>query len=274
MRPQSRPRGAVGGPKPTRSTAKPWCALLAYKQGEPRVCAMVRAPTPEAEDRRRLCRERKTLTNERVQHVNRISGLLFSQGISAQKSALRVVAQIAQLEREREGRAVGKRSSEVRRSGTREDCCHRTSMIFAGSSPSSPGQAPCGLTIRARRPAANSSGSWPAASLHSAARSTGCRQAVDSSAPRAAARWPRAPPDKAAAKRRIPAVCCVLIALATTLRTRDHFTKPPPTDRGGETRTSARALPPCPREAGHRPALSVLKSRSRLPVVRASLTAC
>src|SRR5271168_2072573 len=31
-------------------------ALLAYKRGEPRVCAMVRAPTPEDEDRRRLCR--------------------------------------------------------------------------------------------------------------------------------------------------------------------------------------------------------------------------
>jgi transposase len=50
--------------------------LLAYKRGEPRVCAMVRAPTPEAEDRRRISRERKTLTAERVQHVNRIKGLL------------------------------------------------------------------------------------------------------------------------------------------------------------------------------------------------------
>ena len=36
--------------------------LLAYKRGEPRVCAMVKAPTPEQEDRRRLCRERKILT--------------------------------------------------------------------------------------------------------------------------------------------------------------------------------------------------------------------
>jgi hypothetical protein len=44
--------------------------------------ALVRAPTPEDEDRRRLCRERKTLTNERVQHVNRIKGLLVCQGIS------------------------------------------------------------------------------------------------------------------------------------------------------------------------------------------------
>lgn len=57
-------------------------ALLAYKRGEPRVCAMVRVPTPEEEDRRRLSRERKTLTAERVRHVNRIKGLLFAQGIS------------------------------------------------------------------------------------------------------------------------------------------------------------------------------------------------
>jgi len=55
-------------------------ALLAYKRGEPRVCAMVKTPGPEEEDRRRLCRERRVLTNERVLHVNRIKGLLFSQG--------------------------------------------------------------------------------------------------------------------------------------------------------------------------------------------------
>ncbi len=55
--------------------------LLAYKRGEPRVCAMVRTPTPQEEDRRRLCRERKTLVAERVEHVNRIKGLLFAQGI-------------------------------------------------------------------------------------------------------------------------------------------------------------------------------------------------
>ena len=56
--------------------------LMAYKRGEPRVCAMVKAPTPEEEDRRRLCRERKVLINERILHINRIKGLLFSQGVS------------------------------------------------------------------------------------------------------------------------------------------------------------------------------------------------
>ena len=56
-------------------------ALLAYKRGEPRVCSMVRPPTPEAEDERRICRERAALIEERVRHVNRIKGVLFSQGV-------------------------------------------------------------------------------------------------------------------------------------------------------------------------------------------------
>lgn len=55
--------------------------LMASKRGEPRVCSMVRVPTVEDEDRRRICRERKALVAERVSHVNRIKGLLFSQGI-------------------------------------------------------------------------------------------------------------------------------------------------------------------------------------------------
>jgi transposase len=57
-------------------------ALLAYKRGEPRVCAMVVTPSPEEEDHRRICRERRTLIAEQIEHVNRIKGLLFAQGIS------------------------------------------------------------------------------------------------------------------------------------------------------------------------------------------------
>ncbi|TIR50593.1 MAG: IS110 family transposase [Mesorhizobium sp.] len=57
-------------------------ALLAYKRGEPRVCAMVRVPSVQEEDRRRICRERKVLIGERTCHVNRIKGLLFAQGIT------------------------------------------------------------------------------------------------------------------------------------------------------------------------------------------------
>lgn len=57
-------------------------AVLAHQRGEPRVCAMVRVPTPEEEDQRRVSRELKAMTAERVRHVNRVKGLLFSQGIS------------------------------------------------------------------------------------------------------------------------------------------------------------------------------------------------
>ena len=56
--------------------------LAAFKRGEPRVCSMVVAPSPEEEDRRRVSRERRTLIKERIEHANRIKGLLASQGIA------------------------------------------------------------------------------------------------------------------------------------------------------------------------------------------------
>ncbi len=55
--------------------------LMAWARGERRVCSMVRAPSPEEEDRRRLTRERGTLLKERIQHTNRVRGLLSGQGI-------------------------------------------------------------------------------------------------------------------------------------------------------------------------------------------------
>src|SRR3981081_3497006 len=55
--------------------------LMAFKRGEPRVCSMARAPPPRGGARGRGCRERRTLVGERVQHVNRIKGLLFAQGV-------------------------------------------------------------------------------------------------------------------------------------------------------------------------------------------------
>ncbi len=55
--------------------------LVAFKRGEPRVCAMAVPPSPEEEDRRRVGRERRTLIHARVEETNRIKGLLFTQGI-------------------------------------------------------------------------------------------------------------------------------------------------------------------------------------------------
>jgi len=42
----------------------------------------VKAPTPEEEDRRRLAAA-QSIDNERVQHVNRIKGLLFGKAYPA-----------------------------------------------------------------------------------------------------------------------------------------------------------------------------------------------
>jgi transposase len=56
-------------------------ALMAFARGERRVCAMVRPPTREAEDARRLTREREALLAERIRHTNRIKGLLATQGV-------------------------------------------------------------------------------------------------------------------------------------------------------------------------------------------------
>lgn len=60
---------------PMFRTERPATAIqMAYMRGEPRVCSMVQAPSPEEEDRRRIGRERKQLIAERVEHVNRIKG--------------------------------------------------------------------------------------------------------------------------------------------------------------------------------------------------------
>jgi transposase len=55
--------------------------LMALERGEPRVCRVVRVPSPEHEDGRRRSRERARLVNERGQHTSRIQGLLMTQGI-------------------------------------------------------------------------------------------------------------------------------------------------------------------------------------------------
>ncbi len=74
--------GVIGAPRPDIIDGETLLRTLrAFKRGEPRVCSMVVPPSPAEEDRRRISRERKTLIKERIEHVNRIKGLLASQGI-------------------------------------------------------------------------------------------------------------------------------------------------------------------------------------------------
>jgi transposase len=67
---------------------------------------MVKVPTPEEEDRRRITRERKVLTGERVRHVNRIKGLLFAQGISGYEPLRRDRRERLEALRTGDGRAL------------------------------------------------------------------------------------------------------------------------------------------------------------------------
>ena len=57
--------------------------LAAFRRGERRVCSMVHPPLPADEDRRRAGRERQRLITEKTQHLNRIKGLLATQGIAS-----------------------------------------------------------------------------------------------------------------------------------------------------------------------------------------------
>ena len=55
--------------------------LIEWARGGRRACSMVRPPSPAEEDERRLTREREALVIERTRHVNRIRGLLATQGV-------------------------------------------------------------------------------------------------------------------------------------------------------------------------------------------------
>lgn len=59
--------------------------LIRYHAGESKVWSVLRVPTVEAEDRRQLHRELRTLKMERARVTNRIQGLLANQGIRLPK---------------------------------------------------------------------------------------------------------------------------------------------------------------------------------------------
>ena len=59
---------------------------MAYLAGDRQACSMVRVPTPEEEDAKRLHREREHLVQERVRLENRIEALLATQGIRQRPS--------------------------------------------------------------------------------------------------------------------------------------------------------------------------------------------
>jgi transposase len=55
--------------------------LVRYHQGEPKVWSVVHVPSIEVEDQRQLHRELMALKREQTHHINRIKGILVSQGV-------------------------------------------------------------------------------------------------------------------------------------------------------------------------------------------------
>ena len=55
--------------------------LMRYHLGEKKVWSVVRVPSVKAEDERQLHREMMALKKERTRHINRMKGLLVSQGL-------------------------------------------------------------------------------------------------------------------------------------------------------------------------------------------------
>jgi transposase len=55
--------------------------LVRYHQGEPKVWSVVHVPSAEVEDQRQLHRELMALKREQTHHINRMKGLLASQGV-------------------------------------------------------------------------------------------------------------------------------------------------------------------------------------------------
>ena len=56
--------------------------LMALYRGERDVCGVVRVPSEEEEDRKRITRSRESLLHERVRRTNRVRSLLHLQGVS------------------------------------------------------------------------------------------------------------------------------------------------------------------------------------------------
>jgi transposase len=62
-------------------------ALLRRELGDRNACRYVHVPSSEDEDARHLQRELRALRDERTQHTNRITGLLFAQGVRLEVKA-------------------------------------------------------------------------------------------------------------------------------------------------------------------------------------------
>jgi transposase len=80
--------------------------LVRYYQGEHKVWGVVRVPSRQAEDARHVHRQLRSLKSSRTQLINRIRGLLATQGVSVPKVTPALIKQLARL-RQWDGSRLG-----------------------------------------------------------------------------------------------------------------------------------------------------------------------
>jgi transposase len=130
--------------------------LMAFERGEPRVCSMVVPPSPEAEDHRRISRERRTLIKERVGHINRIKGLLAAQGIAGYEPMRQDCRERLEELRTGDGRPLPPRlKAEIGRGLERLELLRRQIAAVEAErgalvQEEAPAQTPAGLLMRLR----------------------------------------------------------------------------------------------------------------------------
>jgi transposase len=129
-------------------------ALMALDRGEAKVVSVVGVPSVEVEDQRRLTRERERLVKEQTQHRNRITALLFAQGIRG--VALRRTGWVERLGtlRTGDGRVLPPRLvAELRREGARlELVCGQIDAVEAEMAEAAKAKTPrAGVGRRLRR---------------------------------------------------------------------------------------------------------------------------
>lgn len=71
--------------------------LVRHVSGEPKVWHVVHVPSPEQEDARHLQREIRTMTKEQTRIVNRVRGLLASQGIAVKMGQKGLIGSLESL---------------------------------------------------------------------------------------------------------------------------------------------------------------------------------
>jgi transposase len=125
--------------------------LMAHCRGEPRVVRIVRVPSVEQEDARRMSRERDRLVTEQTAHINRIKALTRLVGMTAGNPRRRDWLSFLERQRDWEGDPVPPQlAAEIRREHARLMLVRDQLEALAQASDAAPASAAAAATAERR----------------------------------------------------------------------------------------------------------------------------